>query len=97
MTWISQLLRRFRQPFAKFLIFRGHRELHTRGQRRKKSTASLNCMKTLVQQVQEILNRADQHVQVVEIRPVSSANNDQRDFRKEQAGTVVSSEEVRVV
>jgi hypothetical protein len=52
-------------------------------------------MKTLVQQIQEIMECAEQHVQVVEVRPVPSAVGDQQDFQSEQTGSIVATEEVR--
>ena len=48
-------------------------------------------MKTLVQQIQEIMECAGEHVQVVEVRPVSSATEDQGELRKEQADSVTIS------
>lgn len=51
-------------------------------------------MKTIVEQIQEVMECAEQGIRVVEVRPVSSAKDDEKD-RKEQADTVAISGEAR--
>jgi predicted nuclease with RNAse H fold len=49
-------------------------------------------MKTLVQQIQEIMESAEQDVQVVEVRPVSLAVSD---FQQEETDARSIAEEIR--
>jgi len=39
-------------------------------------------MKTLLQQIQQIMEYGEQHVGVIEVRPVSLAKSDPKEFRQ---------------
>lgn len=52
-------------------------------------------MKTLVQQIQEIMEGAEQHVRVVQVRAVSPAEGDQWQAGQKREATAPISEELR--